>query len=359
MAQRADQFATLRSVTHTGVNHSTSVYHMLTGHIHQFPGTLRHPAKSDMPSVGCNAGRFLKHPSYLPPHVTLPTVLNEEDGLPMPAQEAGILGENHAPFRVLGDLTRPDFRVPVLEMAQGLSRERLGRRAGLREILDRQLENAALEQSGRAVDVAYERAITLLASPKTEEAFDLSSEPAALRERYGNHHFAQALLLARRLVEHGVPFVTVYWSSRFQADDQHWDTHFNQHERMRTHLLPHFDKAMSAFLDDMTSRGLLDETLVIWGGEFGRPPKINAEGGRDHWGFCQSVGMTGGGVKRGLIYGSSTKDGGYADTFPVTPDDLAATIFHCLGVDHTQHMHDQTGRPVRLSFGEPVFDVLA
>jgi hypothetical protein len=358
MAQRAHQYATLRSVTHTGVNHSTSVYHMLTGHIHPFPGSLRHPVRSDMPGVGCNAGRFLNHPAYLPAYVSLPAIVVEEDGLPIPGQDAGILGENHAPFRVLGDLTRPDFRVPALELAQGLSRDRLNRRVDLREAIDRQVEYLAQEQSGRAVDSSYERAVSLLASSKTEEAFNLSREPAALRERYGNHHFAQALLLARRLVEHGVPFVTVYWTARFQSDNQHWDTHFNQHARMRQHLLPQFDQAVSAFLDDMTDRGLLDETLVTWWGEFGRTPKINPGGGRDHWGFCQSVGMTGGGIKRGLVYGSSTKDGGYPDTCPVTPDDLTATMFHCLGIDHSQHMHDQQGRPVRLSFGEPVSAVL-
>lgn len=359
LAQQAHQYAIIRSLTHTGLSHSTSMYHMLTGHIHPSPGSLRHPAKSDMPGVGCNAGRFLKHPAYLPPYVGLPAIVNEEDGLPIPGQDAGILGETHAPFRVLGDLTRPDFRVPVLELAQGLSRERLDRRVALREVVDRQREHLAQEQTGRAVDIAYERAVNLLVSPKTEEAFNLSREPAALREKYGDHHFAQALLLARRLVEQGVPFVTVYWTSRFQADNQHWDTHFNQHVRMREHLLPHFDKAVSAFLDDMTQRGLLDETLVTWWGDFGRTPKINGQGGRDHWGFCQSVGLAGGGIKGGLVYGSSTKDGGYPETCPVTPDDLAATMFHCLGIDHTQHMHDLQGKPVRPSYGEPVFGVLA
>ena len=358
MAQRAHHYTTIRSVTHTGVNHSTSVYHMLTGHIHPFPGSLRHPVKSDMPGVGCNAGRFLQHPAYLPPYVALPAVVVEEDGLPIPGQDPGILGENHAPFRVVGDLTQPDFRVPALELAQGMSRDRLERRVDLREAIDRQVEYLAQKQPGRAVDSSYERAISLLASSKTEDAFNLSREPASVRERYGYHHFAQALLLARRLVEHRVPFVTVYWTTRFQSDNQHWDTHFNQHPRMREHLLPHFDKALAAFLDDMTDRGLLEETLVTWWGEFGRTPKINAKGGRDHWGFCQSVGLAGGGIKRGLVFSSSTRDGGYPDTCPVSPDDLTATMFHCLGIDHTRPMYDLEGRPVPFSFGDPVDAVL-
>src|SRR5262249_50272224 len=158
--------------------------------------------------------------------------------------------------------------------------------------IDGQLDHLAHETVGRAVDTSYERAISLLASPKTEQAFDLSRESAAVRDRYGKHHFAQALLLARRLVESGVPFVTVYWNSPRNTDNQSWDTHNRQHPRMREHLLPAFDKAVSAFLDELTERGLLDETLVTWWGEFGRTPKINGAGGRDHWGFCQSVGLT-------------------------------------------------------------------
>jgi hypothetical protein len=243
-------------------------------------------------------------------------------------------------------------------MSEGLSRDRLHHRVGLREAIDNHLEYLGSESEGRAVDSSYERAVSLLASPSTEAAFDLSRESDALREKYGRHHFAQALLLARRLVEAGVPFVTVYWNSPSNTDDQSWDTHTDQHRRMGKHLLPAFDKSVSAFLDDMKERGLLDETLVTWYGEFGRTPRINRQGGRDHWGFCQSIGLAGGGVKPGLVYGTSTKDGGYADTLPVSPDDLSATIFHCLGIDHTQHMHDLAGRPIALSFGEPVQDLL-
>ncbi|MFN0053914.1 MAG: DUF1501 domain-containing protein [Planctomycetales bacterium] len=358
LAQRAHQYTIIRSQTHTGVNHGTSSYHMLTGHIHWSPGTLRHPTRSDMPNLGCNAGRFLPHPEYLPPHVQLPAVINDGDNLPVPGQDPGILGEAHTPFRVLGDLTQSGFKVPALTLAQGLSRERLARRAGLREAIDSQLGHLSRETSGQSVEGSYARAVSLLASPETEAAFDLAREPAPLRDRYGMHHFSQALLLARRLVESGVPFVTVYWQSPNNADFASWDTHANQHVRLREHLLPAFDQSLSALLDDLTERGMLDETLVTWWGEFGRTPRINSAGGRDHWGFCQSVGLAGGGIQRGLAYGTSTKDGGYAETCPVTPDDLSATMFHCLGIDHRQHMHDLQGRPVRLSFGEPVREIL-
>lgn len=359
LAQRADKYAIVRSLTHTGVNHGTSSYHMLTGHIHWAPGTLRHPTKNDMPNIGCNAGRFLKHPAYLPPHVHVPSIVNDGDGLPVPGQDSGILGDTHTPFQVLGDLTQRDFKVPALTLTEGLSRERLNRRINLRELVDGHLDYLAKEENGRAVDTTYERAVNLLASEKTESAFDLSREPEKLRERYGYHHFAQSLLLARRLVESGVPFVTVYWNTPRNTDDQSWDTHTDQHRRMKDHLLPHFDKAVSAFLDDMTARGLLDETLVTWYGEFGRTPKINRAGGRDHWGFCQSIGLTGAGIKRGLVYGTSTKDGGYAETCPVSPDDLSATIFQLLGINSKQHMHDLQNRPIPLSYGEPVTDILS
>lgn len=359
LAARADRYTIIRSLTHTGVNHGTSSYHMLTGHIHWSPGTLRHPARIDMPNVGINAARFLPHPKHLPGYVQLPAIINDGDGLPVPGQDAGILGDAQAPFRVLGDLTQPSFRVPELVLADGLSAERLSGRMGLRQRVAEGLEHLSRDVAGSALDSSYERAVRLLSSAETQRAFDLSCEAQALRQRYGYHHFAQGLVLARRLVEAGVPLVTVYWNSPGNADDQSWDTHNEQHRRLRDHLLPAFDRGVSALLDDLAERGLLDETLVAWFGEFGRTPRINSLGGRDHWGFCQSIGLAGGGIKPGTVYGSSNRDGGYPDRDPVSPDDLAATIFHCLGIDYRQHMFDLQGRPIPLSYGEPVVGVLA
>ncbi len=358
MSARAHKYTIIRSQTHTGTNHGTGAYHMLTGHIHWSPGTLRHPTRNDMPNLGANAARFLDHPADLPAYVHLPSIVNDGDGLPVPGQGAGILGPALEPFQVLGDLTRRDFRVSTLALAEGMTHGRMQQREDLRSVLASHADYLAESRLGRAVDASYERALDLLVSSKTANAFDLSQETDALRERYGMHHFAQALLLARRLVEAGVPFVTVYWNSPRNTDNQSWDTHNNQHTRMRDHLLPAFDKAMSALLDDLDQRGLLDETLVTWWGEFGRTPKINSAGGRDHWGFCQSVGLAGAGVKQGLVYGSSTPDGGYPETFPVTPDDLSATIFERLGIDAHRLMYDLQNRPVPLSFGRPVAAIL-
>jgi hypothetical protein len=354
LAARAHQYSIVRSLAHTGVNHGTSSYHMLTGHIHRSPGTLRHPTREDVPNLGCSAAQYLRHPPYLPAHVHLPGIVNDGDGLPVPGQGAGFLGDAHEPLMVLGDLTQPDFRWPALALGEGVSRERLGRRVGLQAALSAHAAHLDAQPAGQAVDSSWRRAIDLLQSPQTEEAFDLSREPPAIRERYGHHHFAQSLVLARRLVESGVPFVSVYWNSPRNTDNQSWDTHTNQHVRMKDHLLPYFDRALSAFLDDLRERGLLDTTLVTWFGEFGRTPVINRQGGRDHWGFCQSIGLAGGGAAAGVCYGASTKDGGYPSRDAVTPDDLAATILHCLGIEHRQEMHDLQGRPVRLSYGEVV-----
>lgn len=356
LAALADRYAIVRSLAHSGVNHGTSAYHMLTGHIHPTPGTLKHPTPQDMPQVGANAARFLAHPNWLPAHVHLPAIINDGDGLPVPGQGPGILGDQHAPFCVLGDPTQPDFRVPALALQQGVSRQRLAERMTLRQALDRQADSAAA--AGVTAETWRRQAFDLLQSVETERAFNLSLEPEGLRDEYGQHHFGQSLVLARRLIEAGVPLVTVYWNSPGNASDQSWDTHNEQHRRMKEHLLPHFDRALAALLNDLQQRGMLDQTLVTWHGEFGRTPRINSAGGRDHWGFCQSIGLAGGGARPGLVHGASTRDGGYPERDAVSPDDLAATVYHCLGIDHRQHMYDQQRRPIPLSYGEPVMELL-
>lgn len=358
MAARADRYTIVRSFTHEGVNHGTSAYHTLTGHVHRSPGTLRHPEPDDVPNLGVNASRFLEHPSYLPGYVHLPSIVNDGDGLPVPGQGAGFLGKAHEPFTVLGDLTQPGFRVPALALAHGVSRGRLSARLGLRDVIDAHAEHLDRDLGPRTVNAYYRRALELLQSRETEAAFDLSREADASRERYGQHHFAQALLLARRLVEAGVPLVTVYWNSPRNTDDQSWDTHQDQHRRLGKHLLPAFDHAMSALLDDLATRGLLDETLVTWFGEFGRTPKINRLGGRDHWGFCQSIGLAGGGIRAGYVHGSSNRDGGLPASEPMRPDDLTATILYAMGIDPQQAMHDLQGRPLPLSYGRVVDELL-
>jgi hypothetical protein len=354
LARMADRYAILRSVTHTGVNHGTSAYHMLTGHIHFSPGTLRHPSPNDYPHVGCAASRFGRQPRDVPAYVALPSVLLDGDGGEVPGQGPGILGQRYAPFQVKGDPTEANFSIETLTLPPELSGRRLRGRIGLQAALEREGERRARQPGVRGMDSHYEQAFRLLQSPAARRAFNLASESIRVRERYGMHHFAQSCLLARRLVEAGVPLITVYWNSPSLTTNQSWDTHNDSFNRLKDHLLPAFDLAMTALLDDLHSRGLLDETLVVWMGEFGRTPRINRNAGRDHWGFCQSVLMAGGGVRGGQVYGSSDAHAAYAAELPVSPDDLAATVFHSLGIRLDQEMRDAQGRPLPLCTGRPV-----
>jgi hypothetical protein len=354
LAGMADRYAILRSVTHTGTNHGTSAYHMLTGHLHFTPGTLRHPTPNDFPSVGCAVSRFGRSPRGLPAYVALPSVLHDGDGGEVPGQGPGILGQRYAPFYVHGDPTRPDFSIKTLSLPGEVSSHRLRDRIHLQQALEQAAQRVPHPVLAAGMDGEYEQAYRLLQAPATQRAFDLRAEVDKVRDRYGWHHFGQSCLLARRLVEAGVPLITVYWNAPHIDDLQHWDTHKDSFGRLRNHLLPHFDRAMTALLDDLSSRGLLDETLVVWMGEFGRTPKLNKAAGRDHWGFCQSVLMGGAGVRGGQVYGSSDASAAYAAESPVGPEDLAATVFASLGIPADQQMTDAQGRPLPLCTGKPI-----
>jgi hypothetical protein len=288
--------------------------------------------------------------------VALPSVLYDGDGGEVPGQGPGLLGGRYAPLRVNGDLTRPDFSLDTLRLPADVDASRLRGRLRLQAALDGRLAGAS---AGRALEAHYEQALRLLRAPETQRAFTLAAEPEAVRQRYGWHHFAQGCLLARRLVEAGVPLVTVYWNAPHIDNDQHWDTHKNSAHRLRTFLLPAFDQALSALLDDLHARGLLDQTLVVASGEFGRTPRINKLGGRDHWGFCQSIVVAGAGVRGGQVYGSSDARAAYPAELPVRPDDLAATVLDCLGIPLNQEVHDTQGRPVPLCLGKPVRGLFA
>jgi hypothetical protein len=353
LARRADRYAIVRSLTHTGVNHGTSAYHVLTGHIHFTPGTLRHPTPDDFPSIGCAAARFGRQPRDVPAYVALPSVLHDGDGGEVPGQGPGLLGGRYAPFLVKGDPTRPDFAPETLELPADVDGRRFRERVDLRAALERQGERLARLPAADH-DGNCERAFRLLESAATRRAFRLADEPDRVRERYGRHHFGQSCLLARRLVEAGVPLVTVYWNAPHIDDLQHWDTHKDSFTRLKDHLLPPFDRGLSGLLDDLAERGLLERTLIVWCGEFGRTPKLNKAAGRDHWGFCQSALLAGAGVRGGQVYGSSDASAAYAAERPVSPDDLAATVFHALGIPLDHQMRDAQGRPVPLCTGRPV-----
>jgi hypothetical protein len=354
LADLSEDYALIRSLTHTGTNHGTSAYHMLTGRIHASPGTLRHPVPSDHPSVNAAVNCFVRASRGLPATVSLPSVLYDGDGGEVPGQGPGLLGQQHTPFLVNGDPSRPDFSIQSLTLPAEVDGSRLRRRIELQAALDGEGERLARLPAPHALNDYQEQAFRLLQSPAARRAFRLSAEPAKLRERYGWHHFGQSCLLARRLIESGVRLVTVFWNAPTIEDDQSWDTHNRSFERLKRHLLPAFDLAVSALLEDLQARGLLAETLVMSMGEFGRTPKINKQAGRDHWGFCQSMLLFGGGVRGGQVYGSSDASAAYAAEAPVSPDDLAATVFHGLGIPLDREIRDSQGRPLPLCSGKPL-----
>jgi len=246
-----------------------------------------------------------------------------------------------------------NFRVSELSLPADMSSARLEDRKSLLSVIDRQLSAARAARETSALATYYDRALSLLESPQVRSGFDLAAEETATRDRYGRHTLGQSLLLARRLVETGVPFVTVYDKVR-NGQDVNWDSHVKCFERHRDHLLPPADQAFSALIEDLDERGLLDSTLVLALGEFGRTPKVNGGAGRDHWPDCFTAVLAGGGVRGGEVYGSSDKIGAYPDVDPVTPGDLAATLFWRFGFDPRTEVHDLADRPFRIAEGTPL-----
>jgi hypothetical protein len=260
----------------------------------------------------------------------------------------GFLGAEFNPFEVPDDPNRPNFSVRDLSIASGAARARLDRRYAMLTEVDRYDRAASeLSSSVKARDAFYEKAHGLITSPRAKRAFDLAQEPAAVRDRYGRTTFGQSCLLARRLIEAGTHFVTV--------TDGGWDTHTNNFRSLKDYKLPVLDRGYSALLEDLSARGLLDSTLVVWFGDFGRTPKINPSAGRDHWASAGVACLGGGGVKMGQVVGSTNKLGEFVTDSPVTPQDLAATIYHAVGVPLNRWFRTQDGRPIELiPEGRPV-----
>ena len=261
----------------------------------------------------------------------------------LPGQTPGLLGSAHERFQVERDPSSPDFRIAAFEGTADL-RDRAA--------LLRGLDSSRLPGPAVRAGVNRDRALGLLAAPEVRRLFDIQKEPQRVRDRYGRHRLGQSLLLARRLVEGNVNFVAVYDGQR-NGQDANWDSHERLFSRHRQ-LIPPSDQALSALIEDLQQRGLLDSTLVMAFSEFGRTPKINGSGGRDHWPDCYTALLAGGGVTGGAVYGASDRIGAHPVLDPVTPADLAATIFWRFGIDPATEVIDQTGRPFRLTEGEPI-----
>ena len=364
VAKIMDKVTLIRSMTHKMVNHNSASYYALTGHAPPVDDIRLRDTLDLAPAYGSVVDALAPIGGELPTFVAYPHVCR--DGSVTPGQHASFLGKEHDPLLVTRDPNAADFSLPELSLPNGVSFERLTARRELQRMIDRQsglLDHAA---AARGIDAYYEKALAMLHSDKLRSAFDLSAEPEKVRERYGRTTYGQGCLLARRLVESGVKFVSVYFSDNIggqSTESGGWDTHGFNNTRMypiveKLHL-PMTDVTLPALLDDLDERGLLATTLVVWMGEFGRTPVINANVSRDHWPHCYTALLAGGGVKRGFVHGASDRDGAYPAEKPVRPDDLAATVFHLLGIDAKTEVMNHQQRPIPIAEGDVVEGVIA
>lgn len=327
-AQQGNKICVVRSVTSPTGAHEIGTHYMLTGFL-PLPGFA-------VPSYGAVASHLLGPRSALPPYIAV-----QQPGSEM---GAGFLGAALNPFCPGSDPASGNFQVRDLEPPNGMTMQKLERRKALRDVVDAAFkEHEKGSDTARAVDSFYNRAYSLLSSTESRAAFDLKKEKDELRNKYGRNSFGQSLLLSRRLVEAGVRFVTVTMGG--------WDNHGNIFNALGNSMLPTFDSGYSALIEDLSQRGLLDRTMVIVMGEFGRTPIINRDGGRDHYPRVFSMALAGGGIKGGTVVGSSDARGMEPASDPVRPEDLAATIYHCLGIDYTQSITSPEGVRITLSRG--------
>jgi hypothetical protein len=358
LAARMEHLAIVRSLAHTYTNHLNATHELLTGHAQ--PGAFfdKTASRDDYPCYASGLDAIRPRIDGIPSGVTLPTYLMEGP-LVWPGQHAGFLGPRHDPWQIRKDPNRREFRVDDLSLPAGLNFERMENRRSLlaRFEAGRGAQTDRPAALGDPLGQHRRRAMSLLLSGKIDRAFDLNQEDPRLRDRYGRHMYGQSLLLARRLVEAGVPIVQVNMG-RVQT----WDTHSANFKTLKDRLLPPTDRGVAALLDDLQVRGLLAETLVVVTGEFGRTPRIgastgnnNSRDGRDHWAAVFSAALAGGGVQGGQTIGRSDKIGGYPASRPYSPADLAATIYQSLGIDPATMVPDRLSRPVQLCTGEPIW----
>jgi hypothetical protein len=362
LARLADRLCVLRAVSTDDNAHSSSGYYMMTGHPHQptnFENANPGPP-NNQPTLGAYMQRLRGAPGRLPAAVRLPMRIFNTDGSVWPGQDAGLLGRGADPWLLRCEPASPQYRIPELSLEADVPLARLEERHDLLARVNRCLDAAERGAGPGPYDAQHRQAFDLLRSERSRAAFDLGREPERVRERYGRSQFGQSVLLARRLVEAGVSLVQVNWfrGPDEPSDNPCWDSHTNEAERLKTVLVPPADQAFAALVEDLAARGMLDETLVVCLSEFGRTPKMNGRAGRDHWGHVFSVALAGGGVRGGQVYGASDKIGGYPKDGRVRPEDLQATIFHCLGHRPDTEVHDTLGRPFPISRGQVIRQLL-
>jgi len=388
LAQRSNDWAVVRSLTHSTNGHTLGHYYMLTGRSVTNPGFVgdRKPRPNDWPSIASIVGDALPpRNNNLPPAIVLPERLVHWSGGVIPGAYGGQMGRHRDPFFIeaspYGDPMwrgaypeytfpnqskkppgSPDARVyqaPNLKLPDGLSSRRMDRRLGLLDSIDGQRQALEKSAEGHSYDLHRQSAISLLADQKVQRAFDVTRADDKVQQLYGRNSFGWSLLMAYRLVESGVNLVQVNL-----GNNETWDTHGDAFPRLRDKLFPPTDRALCALIDDLKASGLFDSTLIVMAGEFGRTPKISHltdtffGPGRDHWGAVQSVFFAGGGIRGGTVVGSSDKQAAYPAADPQTPDNMAATIYHALGIPKTAAWYDETNRPHHIYNGEPIAGLL-
>ena len=362
LAKVMDKVTLIRSMHHHMKNHNPASYYALTGHAPPVDDITLRDSPELFPAYGSVVDRLAPVGEAMPTSVASPWVIG--DGTITPGQNASFLGKMHDPLWVTRDPNKPDFGLPELNLPANVSYERLLHRRSIQKIIDGQSRLLEHSAQARGMDAYYEKALAMLDSPKLREAFNLSAESDSVRDSYGRSTYGQSCLLARRLVEAGTKFATVYFSANIGGDvGSGWDTHGNNDKKMfpvlEKYHLPMTDQTLPLLLVELEARGLLETTLVVWMGEFGRTPRINSQASRDHWPDCYTVLLAGGGVKRGFVYGESDKTASYPMKDPVRPDDLAATIYHLLGIDPHTEVLGANNRPVLISEGNPVTGIIS
>lgn len=363
LAQRADQLAVLRAVATNDNAHSSSGYYMLTGQPHapMNAENVNPGAPNDWPSWAAVVQRLTPTNRDMPTTVRLPQHIFNTDGSIWPGQDGGMLGRIADPWLFRCEPASPDYRVTEFQLPSDVSLERLGARRDLVHKFSRTQESLAAAGLTSDFALQQERAYRVLSAAASRGAFDLRLESPETRARYGHTQFGQSCLLARRLIEAQVRLVQVNWHRGHDepTDSPCWDSHSGESKRLRSVLIPPTDDAVSALLDDLKERGMLDETLVVVMSEFGRSPKINFLAGRDHWGSVFSIALAGGGIKGGIVHGASDEIGGYPKSGKVGPEDITATILHCLGYAPETELTDTQGRPHALTRGQIIQSILA
>lgn len=355
MAKRMHRLALIRSVHHQHSSHNAGMHWANVGRPYRVDSTLIHPSRTDLPGVGSLVGWLAQRDGFtagVPPYVITPFPTCDSKLYITPGQDGACLGPRFDPFVLDDDPNAPEFKVRDMSLLSDVSKARFQDRVALLKNIE-SFSAPLPSDSMREHEIFRNRAATLLASGNSADAFDLSNEPEKVRERYGRHAWGQSHLLARRLVEAGTRFVTTV-----NGPSIIWDTHKDNFNSLRNRLVPPMEQAYAALLDDLEERGLLDSTLVVWMGEFGRTPKINADAGRDHWPGCYSVLLAGGGVRGGQVIGASDAIGALPTERAVSPADIHASMFAALGYDPASlSFTSSDGRPIPLTEGKVISEL--